>query len=107
LRRLQLELGGNDAAVILPDVDVKEIAPRIYRGAFALSGQICAAIKRLYVHESVAEPLLAELKAIAETHRPGSPWDPETTMGPSTTKPQYEFVKGLIEEAVAGGATVV
>lgn len=107
LRRLQLELGGNDAAVVLPDVDVAEIAPRIYRGAFALSGQICAAIKRLYVHESIADELVAELKAIAETHRPGSPWDAETTMGPSTTRPQYELVKALIDDAVAGGATVV
>jgi len=107
LRRLQLELGGNDAAVVLPDVDVTEIAPRIYRGAFALSGQICAAIKRLYVHESIAAELLDELKAIAETHQPGSPWSPETTMGPSTTKPQYEFVKELIDEAVDAGATVV
>ncbi|MGO2111826.1 MAG: aldehyde dehydrogenase family protein, partial [Pseudoclavibacter sp.] len=57
LRRLQLELGGNDAAVVLPDVDVAEIAPRIYRGAFALSGQICAAVKRLYVHEDIAAEL--------------------------------------------------
>ena len=107
LRRLQLELGGNDAALVLPDVDVAEIAPRIYRGAFALSGQICAAIKRLYVHESIADELVAALAAIAKTHRPGTPWDPETTMGPSTTKPQYELVKGLIDDAVASGANVV
>jgi len=107
LRRLQLELGGNDAALVLPDVDVAEIAPRIYRGAFALSGQICAAIKRLYVHESIADDLVAALAEIARTHRPGSPWDPETTMGPSTTKPQFELVRGLIEDAVEHGAHVV
>jgi len=107
LRRLQLELGGNDAALVLPDVDIAEIAPRIYRGAFALSGQICAAIKRLYVHESIAHELVAALAEIAKTHKPGAPWDPDTTMGPSTTKPQFELVKGLIDDAVANGANVV
>ncbi|GGA74556.1 aldehyde dehydrogenase [Pseudoclavibacter endophyticus] len=107
LRRLQLELGGNDAAVVLPDVDVQAIAPRIYRGAFALSGQICAAVKRLYVHESIAEELVEALTAIARTHTPGTPWDPETTMGPSTTRPQFEYVQELVDDAVAAGATVV
>lgn len=107
LRRLQLELGGNDAAVVLPDVDVEAIAPRIYRGAFALSGQICAAIKRLYVHEDIAEQLVAALAEIARTHRPGTPWDPETTMGPSTTRPQFDYVTELIADAVDNGATVV
>ncbi len=106
LKRLQLELGGNDAAVVLPDVDVDEVAERIYRGAFALSGQICAAIKRLYVHEDIIDDLTDALVEIAERQQLGSPWDPETTMGPLTTRPQYERVLGLINNAVDGGATL-
>lgn len=106
LTRLQLELGGNDAAIVLPDVDVAEIAPLVYRGAFALSGQICAAIKRLYVHESIFEEFVGALVAIAESARPGAPFEEGVTMGPSTTEPQFERVRWLIRDAREHGAVV-
>ncbi|GGH36966.1 aldehyde dehydrogenase family protein [Microbacterium album] len=107
LKRVLLELGGNDAAIVMPDVDVQAIAPHLYRGAFGLSGQICAAIKRLYVHEDVHDEVVAALAEIARAAQPGDPWDPGTTMGPSTTRPQFERVTELIEDALAAGGTAV
>ena len=107
LKRMLLELGGNDAAIVLPDANVEEIAPKLYRGAFALGGQICAAIKRLYVHESIFDQVVAALADLANQARPGNPFADGTTMGPSTTKPQFERVKGLIEDALANGGTAV
>src|SRR5690606_29857692 len=72
LKRLTLELGGNDAAIVLDDVDPKETAQQIFWGAFENSGQICSAIKRVYVHESLYDPLLRELDEIAKTVRVGN-----------------------------------
>ena len=53
LKRLTLELGGNDAGIVLPDVDPKQIAPGLFWGGFINNGQTCAALKRLYVHDDV------------------------------------------------------
>src|SRR5882757_8685611 len=66
LKRITLELGGNDASIVLDDVDPKKVAPGIFEGAFQNSGQVCLAIKRLYVHESVYDEICDELVAIAK-----------------------------------------
>jgi acyl-CoA reductase-like NAD-dependent aldehyde dehydrogenase len=66
LKRITLELGGNDAGIVLDDVDPKKVAPGIFEGAFQNSGQVCLAIKRLYVHESVYDEICNELVAIAK-----------------------------------------
>ena len=58
LKRLTLELGGNDAAIVLDDVDPKEVASKIYAAATLNSGQVCLAIKRLYVHDSLYDAVL-------------------------------------------------
>lgn len=107
LKRVCLELGGNDAAIVLPDVDPEVVAPRLYRGAFNGSGQICAAIKRLYVHADVYEQVVEGLAAQARQARLGTPFDPATTMGPITTGPQYERVTKLVAGALASGGTAV
>src|SRR5271165_1130414 len=65
LKRITLELGGNDAGIVLDDVDPKKIAPGVFEGAFQNSGQVCIAIKRLYVHESVYDEMCNELVALA------------------------------------------
>jgi len=67
LKRITLELGGNDAGIVLDDVDPKKVAPGIFEGAFQNSGQVCLAIKRLYVHESVYDEICDELVAIAKS----------------------------------------
>lgn len=107
LKRLSLELGGNDAAIVLPDIDLKSAARRLFMGAFFRSGQICVAIKRLYVHASIHDALVSEMKAIAESNILGDPFDPATTMGPVANRPQFERVKDIVERSVACGGTVV
>jgi len=103
LKKVSLELGGNDAAIVLPDVDVDAAAERIFGGAFVLSGQACAAIKRLYVHRDVYQPLVDRLVAIAEGTKLGDPFDPATTMGPLSTGEQFARVNELVDAALAEG----
>ena len=67
LKRITLELGGNDAGIVLDDVDPKKVAPGIFEGAFQNSGQVCLAIKRLYVHETVYDEICNELVSIAKS----------------------------------------
>ncbi|WP_427925099.1 aldehyde dehydrogenase family protein [Streptomyces sp. cg40] len=107
LRRLSLELGGNDAAIVLPDVAVEKIAPKIFAGAFYRGGQVCAAIKRLYVHTDVVEPLTAALARVAEATVLGDPFDPATTMGPISNAAQFERVRSLVDDALTAGGTAV
>jgi acyl-CoA reductase-like NAD-dependent aldehyde dehydrogenase len=106
LKNVVLELGGNDAAIVLPDVDVAAVAPRIFGSAFLFGGQVCAAIKRLYVHESIFDEVVRALADLAD-QSVAAPDEDGGTLGPMTTKPQYERVHMLVEDAVAHGATVV
>jgi acyl-CoA reductase-like NAD-dependent aldehyde dehydrogenase len=108
LKRVTLELGGNDPAVVLPDVDPAAVAPKLFWGAFTNSGQVCVAIKRLYVHEDVYQPLLASLTALAQQVKVGDGLEPDTQLGPINNKPQFERVKDLVDDARRrGGRTVV
>lgn len=106
LKRLTLELGGNDAALVLDDADVPAIAEALFWGAFWNSGQVCFAIKRLYVHHSLFQPLIDALVARAENTRLGSGLDPLTELGPLTNRQQLERVKALVADARAQGAVV-
>lgn len=112
LKRLTLELGGNDAAIVLDDVDVKELAPKIFAGATTNAGQICVAVKRVYVPESMYEPLCNELAALAEKTVVGDGLQAETQMGPLQNQAQYERVKGLLDDTrrhgriIAGGRAI-
>jgi acyl-CoA reductase-like NAD-dependent aldehyde dehydrogenase len=107
LKPVTLELGGNDPAIVLPDADVKKIAEPIFWGAFTNSGQICIAIKRLYVHESVLEPLVAELKRIAESIKLGEGTEPGVQMGPLNNAAQLKKVKSLVADAKRKGAKII
>lgn len=104
LKRVVLELGGNDAAIVLDDVDVAVAAPKIFQAAFGNSGQICMAIKRLYVHESKFAGLLDALVELAKNARVGEGFEPDVTMGPLQNRMQYARVLELIEDARAKGA---
>lgn len=103
LARLTLELGGNDAAIVLDDVDPKKIAPAIFRSAFFNSGQVCLAIKRLYVHESVYDELSAELARLAQNAVLGDGLDPSTTIGPVQNRNQFEKLKQFIDDGRRNG----
>jgi acyl-CoA reductase-like NAD-dependent aldehyde dehydrogenase len=106
LKRLTLELGGNDAAIVLDDVDPKKIAPAIFRSAFFNGGQVCLAIKRLYVHEAVYEPVCAELVAEAEQWPVDDGLKQGARIGPVQNRKQFEKVKELLEEARKKGRIV-
>jgi acyl-CoA reductase-like NAD-dependent aldehyde dehydrogenase len=107
LGRTTLELGGNDAAIVLPDVDLPEIAGDIFSAAFSQNGQACVAIKRLYVHEEIYKDMVAELQTHAEGVKPGDGTDPNVTVGPIANRAQLERVEELVGDAKAHGATVV
>jgi acyl-CoA reductase-like NAD-dependent aldehyde dehydrogenase len=107
LKRVTLELGGNDPAIVLPDVDPAKVAPRLFWGAFANSGQVCVAIKRLYVHEDVYRSVLSALTDLAKQVKLGSGLEPDTQLGPINNAPQFARVQELVEDARRQGGTVV
>jgi acyl-CoA reductase-like NAD-dependent aldehyde dehydrogenase len=106
LKRLTLELGGNDAAIVLEDVDPKEVAPKIYAGAMFNAGQACIAIKRLYVHDSIYDAVCDELGKLARETVVGDGLAPGTQMGPIQNKAQFEKVKGFLANARQNGKIV-
>jgi hypothetical protein len=107
LKRLSLELGGNDAAIVLPDIDIARIAPKLFFAAFYRSGQVCAAIKRLYVHESIFAELVAAMKQVAEQTKLGDPFDPTITMGPISNRPQFDKFSDIVASSLATGGKAV
>lgn len=103
LKRVTLELGGNDAAIVLPDVDPKAVAPALFWGAFFNSAQVCVAIKRLYIHSSIYDAVAQELVEIAKTVMIGDGSQQGVALGPVQNKMQYEKVKELLHHARAQG----
>ncbi len=106
LKRVTLELGGNDPAIVLDDVDPDAIVEGLFWGAFQNSGQVCTAIKRLYVHERVYQPILQGLVERARTVRVGDGLDPETQLGPINNRMQLERVMGLVDNARQSGGKI-
>jgi acyl-CoA reductase-like NAD-dependent aldehyde dehydrogenase len=107
LKRLTLELGGNDAGVVLDDADPAKIAPGIIGGAFMNNGQVCAALKRLYVPESLYDELCEQLVEAAKGVKMGNGMDEGVEQGPLANKMQYDKVLGLLEDAKANGGRVL
>jgi acyl-CoA reductase-like NAD-dependent aldehyde dehydrogenase len=101
LKRLTLELGGNDAAIVLDDVDPKEVAPKLFFAAMVNSGQVCLAAKRIFIHEKVYDAVVAELAQIAEgaANLVGNGLNEGVQFGPVQNRMQFEKVRGLIEDA--------
>jgi acyl-CoA reductase-like NAD-dependent aldehyde dehydrogenase len=106
LKRATLELGGNDAAIVLDDVDIKAVAARVYRAGFLNAGQICFAAKRVYVPNAIMAPFVAELVALAAREKVGDGLDAATTMGPVQNRMQYDKVRAFIDEASQNGTVV-
>jgi acyl-CoA reductase-like NAD-dependent aldehyde dehydrogenase len=107
MKRLTLELGGNDAGIVLADVNPKEIAESLFWGAFLNSGQTCAALKRLYVHDDVYEDLCEELVRFARKMPMGIGTDESVMLGPVQNLRQYKIVNRLVEEAKEAGGRVL
>ncbi len=106
VKRVTLELGGNDAAIVLDDANIKEIAPRIYGAAMHNCGQVCIAIKRVYVHDSQYDAMCEELGKLAAQAVLGDGLEPTTTMGPLQNKAQFEKVQEFLADAHANGKVI-
>ena len=106
LKRLTLELGGNDAAIVLDDADVKTVAPKIFEAAMSNAGQICLATKRVYAHSSVYDQLCDELARLAGEAVVDDGLTQGATIGPIQNKQQFEKVKGFLDDARANGKVI-
>ncbi|KAF4674270.1 Succinate-semialdehyde dehydrogenase, mitochondrial [Perkinsus olseni] len=109
LTRCTLELGGNDPAIVLPDAAVPEVVPRILRAAFMNSGQVCSAVKRIYVHESIYDDFVGvaseEVKKLGSLV--GDGMDAKVIYGPINNEMQYNRVRELVADAVKQGGKIV
>ena len=102
-----LELGGSNPGVIFEDVDPKEIVEYLYGKRFYNCGQVCMALKRLIVHDSIFDEVVEELKKHIEKQKIGLPEDPETQVGPLCAKRQLDLLKEQVQDAVDKGAKVI
>ncbi|RYG12057.1 MAG: aldehyde dehydrogenase family protein [Burkholderiales bacterium] len=108
LKRLTLELGGNDAAIVRADADIDRIAPQLFAAAFVNSGQVCMAIKRLYVHASLHDQLCAALTALARQAIVGDGFNESVQLGPVQNAVQFESVERVLAETRAQpGASIL
>lgn len=107
VKRLTLELGGNDAGIVLPDADPKAIAEGIFWGAFINTGQTCAALKRLYVHADIYEQVCQALTDYASHVPMGPGLDEANVLGPLQNKSQYAIVADLVQAAKDSGARIL
>ncbi|WP_175974956.1 aldehyde dehydrogenase family protein [Corynebacterium sp. Marseille-Q2823] len=107
LTRLTLELGGNDAGIVLDDADPKEIAGDLFWGAFINTGQTCAAMKRVYVPESLYDAVCEALIEVAKASPMGVGLEEENVLGPLQNKQQFDIVDKLVNAAKDSGARVL
>jgi acyl-CoA reductase-like NAD-dependent aldehyde dehydrogenase len=104
LKRFTLELGGNDAAIVLDDADPAAVERGLFWGAFINNGQICAGIKRIYVPEKLHDDLVDALAQRASKVRVGPGTEQGVQLGPIQNRPQFDRVSDLVGDALAHGA---
>lgn len=106
IKRLTLELGGNDAAIVLPDADPVKAASGIFGGAFMNAGQVCLAIKRVYAHADIYDALCVELARIAEEAVVDDGLKQGAQIGPLQNRAQYDKVRAVLETARSDGTII-
>ncbi|NDK32059.1 aldehyde dehydrogenase family protein [Nesterenkonia haasae] len=107
VKRLTMELGGNDAGIVLADADPKAIAEDLFWGAFINTGQTCAALKRLYVPESIYDQVCSALVEVAEKMPMGPGLDEANVLGPLQNEAQWQIVDRLVTAARDSGARIL
>lgn len=107
LKRITLELGGNDAAIVMPDVDVDAVAAQLFEGAFHNTAQVCVATKRLYIHADIYDGLRDRLHQLARELPVGDGAEQGNRYGPIQNEPQYRRVLALLDDARANGLTLL
>ncbi len=107
LKRITLELGGNDAAIVMPDVDVDAIAEQLFEGAFHNTAQVCVATKRLFIHADIYDQLRDRLHQLVKDTPVGDGAEQGNRYGPIQNEAQYRRVLGMLDEARANGLTLL
>jgi acyl-CoA reductase-like NAD-dependent aldehyde dehydrogenase len=107
LKRITLELGGNDACIVCPDIDISKVAPQVALGAFFNSGQLCVASKRIYVHQDIYEEFLKAMVEVVGGWKVGKATAEGVMLGPVQNEMQYEIVKGYFEDSIKRGLKFV
>ena len=107
LKRVTLELGGNDPAIVLSDVDPVSVATRVFWGALENCGQVCSAIKRVYVPSEKYESFLEAMAHVALKARVGDGFDEAPQIGPVNNEPQFQRITELVDDARRHGARIV
>lgn len=97
--------GGNDASIILPDVDIIPTARQVTMGAFRNTGQVCVATKRIYIHASIYRPFLDAMRTFTQAMKVGEPDDPDVELGPLQNEMQFRTVKAFFDDARTNGFT--
>lgn len=103
LKRVTLELGGNDPCIIFPDVDLDKVVPQVTIGSFWNSAQVCVATKRIYIHESIYREFVDRMVAFAKTLKVGTSDEEGTFLGPIQNEMQYERVKEFFADSKKNG----
>ncbi|WP_100260459.1 aldehyde dehydrogenase family protein [Qipengyuania seohaensis] len=103
LKRITLELGGNDASIVLPDADVEKVAEQLFWSSFSNAGQVCIAAKRIYIHEDIYDDLSKAIAEYAKGVVVGDGSQQGTGVGPIQNKKQFERVCELIQDAKDNG----
>jgi acyl-CoA reductase-like NAD-dependent aldehyde dehydrogenase len=107
LKRVTLELGGNDPAILLDDIDIPAVAKKLFWASFTNNGQICSAVKRVYVPKNRHDELIDALVEVAGRVVVGDGLEPATLLGPVNNRAQFERVTQLVADAEAAGAKLI
>jgi succinate-semialdehyde dehydrogenase/glutarate-semialdehyde dehydrogenase len=102
-----LEMGGSNPCIVFDDVDISTAVQTIYNGRFQNCGQVCDAIKRLIVHESIFDEVVSELKRLVETKKVGNPLEKTTDIGSLVAERQLKLLKEQLEDALNKGAKII
>lgn len=107
LKRVTLELGGNDAGIVLPGTNIDPLLEKLFWGCFINAGQTCAALKRLYVHEDQYDEVVRKFSEYVARIPVGDGLDTRNLIGPISNKMQYDKVSDYVEDARKAGARIV
>lgn len=108
LKKVTLELAGNDACIVCPDADLDKTIPSVASGGFFHGGQVCVASKRIYVHESIYDEFLDRLvKEVEKSYSITEDATAPSLFGPLSNKVQFDTVKGIFEDCKKNGYKIV
>jgi lactaldehyde dehydrogenase len=107
MKRINLELGGNDPLIVLDDADIGKAVESAVKGSFLFSGQVCIAVKRIILEESIADEFADKMVRRTKKLKVGDPLDPETDMGPMIDEDAAIKVENLVNDAQNRGAKLL